>query len=68
MSDAYWPTGQECHCDCHEENSAVMHFAPCCDGQCDICLRYFVGLKKHKESHKYKGATDGPGTISTSDS
>jgi hypothetical protein len=40
----------ECRCPCHRPTRtlAAMHFAPCCEGRCPSCGRWFKsGLEPH---------------------
>lgn len=52
---------EECNCDCHNENSSMMHCMPCCY-ECPTCSRnirkeyYFI----HKEKcEKENGGQNG---------
>ena len=40
---------KECDCDCHNPRPGMtmIHFAPCCNGQCPHCKKYFVFLREH---------------------
>jgi hypothetical protein len=38
-----------CECQCHLPGKAMLHFVPCCEGQCKTCKRWFErGLKLHE--------------------
>lgn len=38
----------ECPCPCHQPGMVAMHCAPCCQGRCWICRKWFMnGLKEH---------------------
>lgn len=45
------PTLIECLCGCHypTPGKVMMHFAPCCQGVCRHCRKWFVsGLRSHR--------------------
>ena len=40
---------QECTCGCHRY-PGMLHFRPCCEGQCSTCGKWFKsGLRQHNQ-------------------
>ena len=43
----------ECRCDCHDYglNGSENHDVQCCDGFCNICKLYIIGIDNHINEH-----------------